>query len=222
MHGLDTLVDHYRNTGEGLSGATLTEFVRDKVPPHDARQYGKTNLLHRATKESSLKVVSEMLKSGYSNIDAKNQEGQTAVHLACQIQQEAILQQLIEAGANLTGRDIRGDTPLHYACRNANEAMTRLLLEQHVNVQARNNTNGFVPLHEAAKCGNIQAVRLLLEERAPLLPRANDGQFPIDLAREFGHTEVVKYLEEYVPPRPQTFTYHWYHETQNRAFAESK
>lgn len=58
-------------------------------------------------------VVSELLKSGYRNIDGKNQSGQTAVHLACQNGVESILKELIDKGANVNCRDKDGNTPLH-------------------------------------------------------------------------------------------------------------
>lgn len=217
---MDSLIEYYQKSSDGLV-TRLTAIVKCKPPPHESRQLGKTNLLHRATREKELNVVTELLKPGYPNIDAKNQDGQTAVHLACQNQQEFILQKLIEAGANLTGRDSNGDTPLHYACRNSNAELVRLLLEKNVNVQARNNETGWVPLHEAARHGNSEAVQLLLNAKTPLLPRATDGQFPIDFAKEFSHNEVVKMLQEHIPPVPTTFRHQWYHGTQDRSCSEN-
>ena len=174
LHGLDTLIDHYQDSSESI-GTQLKCLVKGQLPPPESRQLGKTNLLHRAVRENSLKVVSEVLKAGYKhNIDAKTQDGQTAVHLSCQHPNEQILKLLIEAGANVNCRDSKGDTPLHYACRNPNAEMTRILLEQKVNVQARNNTTGWVPMHDAARHGNLAAIKLLLEAHAPFMPRACD------------------------------------------------
>lgn len=73
---------------------------------------GRTNLLHRATKEGNYIVVSELVKSGYK-LEAKNQDGQTAVHLASQVGQDDILKKLIDNGANVNCRDTNGNTPLH-------------------------------------------------------------------------------------------------------------
>lgn len=190
LHGLDTLIDHYQDSSDSI-GTQLLCIVKGSLPPPESRQLGKTNLLHRAVRENSLTVVSEVLKGGYrQNIDAKTQDGQTAVHLSCQHPDERILKLLIEAGANVNCRDSRGDTPLHYACRNPNAEMTKILLDQRVQVQARNNTTGWVPMHDAARHGNLAAVKLLLEVHAPPMPRASDGQMPIDFAREFDHSDV--------------------------------
>jgi tyrosine-protein kinase len=58
-------------------------------------------------------VVSELLKCGYRSLEAKNQEGQTAVHLASRMGKDDILKKLIESGANVNCRDTAGYTPLH-------------------------------------------------------------------------------------------------------------
>lgn len=112
IHGLDSLIAHYQAAADGLI-ARLTTVVRGEVPPPDSRSHGRTNLLHRATKEGDLTVVSELLKCGYRNVDAKNQDGLTAVHLACRCANEQLVAMLIASGANVNCRDKGGNTPLH-------------------------------------------------------------------------------------------------------------
>lgn len=123
-------------------------------PPHTSRRHGTTNLLHRATREGkkivlscmccmctlyictcnhllvylcvagNYKVVSELLKCQYRSLDAKNEDGQTAVHVASRLGQDDILKKLIESNANINCRDTAGYTPLHvstsliYLCTN--------------------------------------------------------------------------------------------------------
>lgn len=50
VHGLETLIEYYQENANGLICA-LDEPVRKDPPPHDTRRHGRTNLLHRATKE---------------------------------------------------------------------------------------------------------------------------------------------------------------------------
>jgi len=57
--------------------------------------------------------VSELLKCGYRSLEAKNAEGQTAVHLASKLGKNEILQRLIQAKATVNCRDTAGYTPLH-------------------------------------------------------------------------------------------------------------
>lgn len=75
----------------------------------------KNKINCRATENGHIKIVGDMLKIGYRSIDAKNEHGQTAVHLACMKPNVCpkILSLLIENGANVNSRDIKGDTPLH-------------------------------------------------------------------------------------------------------------
>lgn len=68
--------------------------------------------MHRATKEGNYIVVSELVKCGYK-LEAKNQDGQTAVHLASLLGKGDILKKLIENGASVNCRDTMGYTPLH-------------------------------------------------------------------------------------------------------------
>lgn len=115
IHGLDALIEHYQKPTNGLA-TQLSAIVKCEMPPVDSRSHGRENLLHRATKEKSVRIVSELLQANTTiNIDAKNQDGQTAVHLASQLDENAeeILQRLIEKGANMNRRDKDGNTPLH-------------------------------------------------------------------------------------------------------------
>lgn len=112
IHGLEVLINHYQDDAQGLS-TKLSKMCKGQPPPHDTRRHGRTNLLHRATREGDITVVGELLKSGYHNLDAKNQGGQTAVHLASIIGQNEILIMLLQAGANVNILDSSGLTPLH-------------------------------------------------------------------------------------------------------------
>uniref|UniRef100_A0A182SMW5 Tyrosine-protein kinase n=1 Tax=Anopheles maculatus TaxID=74869 RepID=A0A182SMW5_9DIPT len=219
IHGLDSLIEHFQKD-KGSLVTRLQVICRSDPPPHDVRSHGTTNLLHRATKESNYTVVSELLKCGYRNIDSKNQDGQTAVHLACLHADDKILLKLIERGSNINSRDAKGNTPLHYACARRNGLeMVRMLIKASANLQARNSETGWVPLHEAADNGNVDAIQELLRHRVPHRPRTNFGEMPSDLARHRGHYQVVEFLNAYEPPRPQTHRDLWYHGTLERTTA---
>lgn len=113
IHGLEDLIEYYRNNHTNLC-TKLKNFVKKHPPPVESRRHGKHNLLHRATKHNHLDVVKEMLKTSYRNLDAKDEFGMTAVHLACKNRvNPEIMKLLIERGATLTSRDSSGNTPLH-------------------------------------------------------------------------------------------------------------
>ncbi|KAL9874287.1 SH2 ankyrin repeat kinase isoform 1-T1 [Glossina fuscipes fuscipes] len=215
LHGLETLVDFYQQAANGLV-TKLTKFIRKDPPPNDTRSQGTSNLLHRAVMKNNYVVVSELLKCGYRNIDAKNRDGQTAMHLITLHGDEKMLQLLIKAGVNVNCMDTANYMPLHYACRYQSGSFIKSLLLAQANVQGRNIKNGYVPLHEAAKYGNLEAVKELLGFHAPLLPRTSLGEFPLDLAKRAGHREVVAFLESYILPPARTSKSQWYHGTLTR------
>ncbi|KAL0268767.1 UNVERIFIED_CONTAM: hypothetical protein PYX00_010583 [Menopon gallinae] len=216
VHGLETLISYYQEGQNGLV-TTLTNFCNKDPPPHDTRCHGRTNLLHRATKEGNYTVVSELLKCGYRSIEAKNQDGQTAAHLASRIGSDDILRKLIESGANMNCRDTAGYTPLHYACQSNHLSTIRLLIQEgKAQVQGRNANTGWVPLHEAANRGFSEVIQLLLGLNAPARPRTQDGETPIMLAQRKGFQDCVDILNKYVPPKPALPKSSWYHGTLDR------
>lgn len=215
LHGLDTLVDYYQQAANGLPTKLTVPLIRD-LPPHNTRSHGVTNLLHRATSKNESKVVFELLKCGYRNFDAKNQDGQTALHLAALHSDEDILKHLLNAKVQVNSSDSFGCQPLHYAARSKTASFIRTLISAQANVQGRNIDNGYVPLHEAAKHGNLEAVQELLLAEAPPLPRTSSGEFPFDLAKEAGQTAVEEFLLNYKLPPANTTRDQWYHGTLTR------
>lgn len=216
VHGLEMLIEWYKQNPEGLS-SKLGKPCKGKPPPADCRINGKTNLLHRATREGDLKIVSELLKSGYRNIDAKNTEGQTAVHVASILGNSDIIECLLEAGANATIRDSGGLTPLHYACQENQYIIIRTLIDKgKANIQARSSLDGWVPLHEAASRGFLDCIKALLALDAPCRPRTDEGEIPYDLAVKNGFTECATLLENYVAPPAKSKRSDWFHHNVSR------
>ncbi|KAG5676430.1 hypothetical protein PVAND_006268 [Polypedilum vanderplanki] len=220
-HGLDDLIEYYKHNESNLC-TKLGKFVKKGPPPLKYCKLGKANLLHRATKHNNLNVVKEILSTSYRNLDAKNENGMTAVRLAAinKISAE-IMKLLIENGSALASRDSVGNTPLHYACKFECKEMVELLIDASKTlIYARNTFTHEVPLHEAAKVGNLEIVKILLQNNAASMPRANNGKLPINYAREKGHYDVVEYLEKYVPVC-NTFSHKWHHGTLDREGART-
>ncbi|KAF7997213.1 hypothetical protein HCN44_005490 [Aphidius gifuensis] len=212
IHGLDTLIEFYQENNHGLE-IVLVKPCRGVPPPHDTRRHGRTNLLHRATVQGNYTIVSELLKCGYRSIEAKNQLGQTAVHLAAKSGADDILNKLIENKASVNCRDSAGYTPLHYACQNNLPNTAKLLILGGANVQARHTETGMVPLHEAASAGQKEVINVLLSMNAPVYPRTVDDDTPLDLAIKNGHQECVKLLHNYEIPATKEKKSDWYHGT---------
>ncbi|KFM71953.1 Tyrosine-protein kinase HTK16, partial [Stegodyphus mimosarum] len=215
VHGLEMLIAYYQENAQGLS-TKLEQICKGQPPPSDTRRHGRTNLLHRATKEGDLTVVRELLKSGYHNLDAKNQEGRTAVHLASIMGFDDILDLLLEVGANPNIRDGSGLSPLHYACQKNQSSTVTVLLKWGANPQLRATESGWVPLHYSANHGCFDTVKDLLSLNTPCHPRSNYNETPLDLATKNNHQECISVLKNYVPPQPSSTRKYWFHDNLDR------
>ncbi|XP_015602408.1 tyrosine-protein kinase Shark [Cephus cinctus] len=218
IHGLDTLIEYYQEDNHALE-TKLKIPCKGKPPPHDTRRHGCTNLLHRATIQRNYTIVSELLKCGYRNLEAKNQLGQTAVHLAAKGGADEILKKLIQSKASVNCRDSAGYTPLHYACQSNLPSTVRILISGGANVQARHTETGMVPLHEAASRGHKEVIQVLLSMNAPVNPRTLADDVPADLAKRNGYLECAKLLRNYQGPAPKEKRSDWYHGTLDRSEA---
>lgn len=103
---------YYQQEPNGLV-TKLSSPLPGDPPPHNTRSQGVTNLLHRATSKNESKVVFELLKCGNRNFDAKNKDGQTALHLAALNCNEDILKLLLNARVQVNSSDSFGYQPLH-------------------------------------------------------------------------------------------------------------
>ncbi|KAL0901330.1 hypothetical protein ABMA27_006613 [Loxostege sticticalis] len=216
VHGLDTLIQHYRGDSNGLV-TRLSVVCKGQPPPHESRTQGTTNLLHRATEAGDFNIVSQLLACGYRSRDAKNQDGQTAVHIAARAGRDNILAKLIESGSTVNVRDSFGYTPLHYTCQNNLPSTTELLITKgHANYQMRHAPTGKVPMHDAAQRGHIECIKVLLKLKAPAHPRTLAKDTPADLAKHYGHTECYQLLKNHKPEPSSTSKSQWYHGTLNR------
>ena len=81
-------------------------------------------------------IVRALLARG-AKINAKNNEGESAVYMAAKWE-SPLLKELIEAGANLNQQDSLGDTALHVVCRHRREDIARLLVRKGANYKLKN------------------------------------------------------------------------------------
>ncbi|CAG0882307.1 unnamed protein product [Darwinula stevensoni] len=193
IHGLDTLIQYYQEDDHGLP-FKLGRMCIGMPPPHDTRKHGRTNLLHRAAKEGDLRILQEVINSGYHSLEAKNQDGQTALHLAVIHGHVSVAKFLLQVGAPCNVRDSVGLTPLHYACRINQAELVSQLMDHGANPQVRSSHNNEVALQEAAKVGAHPCIEALLKGGAPIRPRTLDSLTPSDIAREEGHLDCLRLL----------------------------
>jgi hypothetical protein len=70
-------------------------------------------------------------------IHTRNEDGLTALHLACQYGHLEIVRMLLQHGADVNSRDIDNWTPLHFAALENNTAIVQELLAYHANLDGK-------------------------------------------------------------------------------------
>ena len=123
----------------------------------------------KSTKGGHSDVVKVLVEKG-ANINAQDEDGQTALHLANgrePIEEYFYLKVitcLIENGANVNVQDKNGNTPLHNSLNNANIAgdlkIPKLLIKKGANIEATNN-KGEAPFDIARKKFNENFLEFL-------------------------------------------------------------
>ncbi|KAL7307098.1 hypothetical protein TKK_0000831 [Trichogramma kaykai] len=122
-------------------------------------------------------------------VDARDDKGETPLHLALREDNRRLVQWLLRRGANRTLANSKGETPLHIICQGNQEVAClgywifkwsdvddRHPREQ---IDARDNSNN-TPLHFAASQGHVYLVDFLLEEGGADPNLANDkGETPL-------------------------------------------
>ncbi|CAN9196489.1 unnamed protein product [Alternaria alternata] len=126
-------------------------------------------------------------------IDREDSRGNTALQLAVQRGNEAVVQLLVKKGADVKAKDNDGWTVLHSAARGGTEAVVRLLVEKGADVNA-NDKYGKTALHFAAEEGNEAIVRLLVNRGADVKAKDNDGWTVLHLAARGGNEAIVRLL----------------------------
>jgi ankyrin repeat protein len=163
--------------------------MADKVLP---------DLEHRfltATEQGSLANVKTCIAAGV-NVEAKDNNGGTALFYASRYGHLEIVQYLLQNGnANVEAKTNGGMTALHWASDNGDLKVVQYLLQNgNANVEAKSN-NGWTALHLASNKGHLEIVQYLLQNgNAHVEAKNNDGWTALHFASCMGHLEFVQYL----------------------------
>lgn len=127
--------------------------------------------LHIACRSGNVTMVNEILKRRQSrpmqNLDFRNYDGQTCLHLAVVGGYKKIVDILLQSGADVNVGDGKsGATALHLAARGNKEEIISLLLEQPEIVVDMKMYNGVTPLMIAAEKGLPNISNILVTHNA--------------------------------------------------------
>ncbi|XP_049576692.1 cyclin-dependent kinase 4 inhibitor B [Syngnathus scovelli] len=106
----------------------------------------------------------------------------------------AEVKRLLRAGADVNGANRLGYTALQVMMMGSTP-VAHLLLEAGGDPNVADSSTGSTPLHDAARTGFSDTARLLVRFAASPQARDHSNCRPVDVARRYGHEDVVAFLK---------------------------
>jgi ankyrin repeat protein len=154
-------------------------------------------LFQMAAKNKNLRMIHLLLEVGQFNINSKNEQGATFLHLSAKKNYYNIARNLIkDKYLDLNEVDQDFNTPLHKACEYGHACFVQLLLRYDAMVNFKNKW-GFTPLHLACQHGQVAIVKLLLENGANVEAATQEQKVPLHFACETNNKTIAKILLNY-------------------------
>ena len=144
---------------------------------------------------TTLTTAALLIEAG-ADVDAVTHTGVSALSLACENGNPAIVGLLLRAGATVNVAAVGGVTPLLHAAQSGHADVVRALLEHGADVEARATGTGQTPLMWAASEGHVSSVALLLERGASVTAVSTGGFTALMFAVRAGDLDVVTTLVE--------------------------
>ena len=146
------------------------------------------------------KMISIIAEFDGKDLNAVNEEGETALVIACRHSHSEIVNALITKGANIDSVGAVGYTALMTAVHKNNVDCVSILLQHGADVRATNG-NGATALHFAACHETPQMLKMILQSPAAigcsLYTRDNPGFTLLAVAAHYGSLPTIEYILEH-------------------------
>ncbi|GAB5356592.1 hypothetical protein AAMO2058_000303000 [Amorphochlora amoebiformis] len=166
---------------------------RNNSAPNMRRRGNETEPLHIAARNGHVSAVKLLIHRGDVPLEMRTKEGDTALSLACQNGNRAVVRLLLDAKAIASTKRRDGATPLHLACARKSEGCAKELLLMSASVDAKWKS-GATALVISSANGMLKTVQLLLRNGAKVNVKLTDGATPLYVASEGAHIGVVQKL----------------------------
>lgn len=167
-------------------------FLRNGADPNCSHNKVQLTALHLACGGGYKEVCEELIQHS-ANLEAKDNQGWTALMFCAQEGRLSCLELLIEHGADVNASDLAGRTSLMQAARCGFADIAQRLLAAGSNIHA---TSGWAnPLIVAATAGHSKIGELLIDQGAMINDLdSKEGYSALMMAAFYGHREFVEML----------------------------
>ena len=185
LFALSCSTKNNKNSGQALA-------IPDQIKPEQTLQ---SVSLFKAALEGDLSKVSEMVQQG-SDVNQTDQDGRTALMYAAFNGHAEVAKILLAHKTDVNLRDPEGRTALMFASSGPFPETVKLLLDHQADPNIVDFQEHFTALMYAAAEGQLENVKILLGSKADPSLKDIDGDNALTFARNNGHLEVARLLEE--------------------------
>ena len=171
------------------------------------------NMLHKVCTEGLLQVMKCFVDDFHIDVNmtiTTSRWKETPLHVACQHNQVAIAQYLLEKGGNIAAKQTNGYTPIHIACENGYFDLMVKLTESLVAsgnryVMELKQNDEWTGLQLAARNGHVKVFDYLLEKNlADATVVDSNGKTALHFACCNGNLDIVQVLVKHQQDYPNT------------------
>ena len=149
-------------------------------------------IMWKAARSGDFKRIQSLISNG-ADVNSKNGDGFTPLHVAAVRNRRAVVKLLIDHGADVNTKAEDGRTLLHHVAREGHVNIVKLLLDSGSDLSAKDNAKR-TPLNCALRWRKYDVAELLVTGGADVNTKDGTGITPLHYASSSGNGDIIKLL----------------------------